>query len=92
MRITLEAMGQLEKDFGGGEFVFEFPQGSTIDGLLRKIGDDFSDLLPASLWNRAESRFRGAVVMMSDGAALRNPAKPLRDGQVIRVFKVLVGG
>jgi len=85
-------MGQLEKDFGGGQFDFEFPPDSTLADLLAKIDDDFSDRLPESLWNRAERKFRGAVVMMSDGGALRDPARPLRDGQEIRLFKVLVGG
>lgn len=92
MRITLIAMGQMEKAFGGGRFDFDLPPGSTTADLLRAIGKDFSDRLPVSLWKRAESRFRGAVVLMSGGAALRDPAQPLRDGQEIRVFKVLVGG
>lgn len=92
MRVSLAAMGQLEKDFGGGTFAWEFPPGTTLAGLLRKIGEEFSDRLPESLWNRAECKFRGAVVMMSDGAALRDPAGTLRDGQEIRILKVLVGG
>lgn len=85
-------MGQLEKAFGGGEFEFDFPKGSSLAVLLRKIGEDFSERLPESLWNRAECRFRGPVVMMSDGAALRDPAGILRDGQEILLFKILVGG
>lgn len=92
MRVRLAAMGQLEKDFGGGRFDFEFPPDSTLADLLERIGDEFSERLPESLWNRAERRFRGAVVMMSGGGALRDPAQPLRDGQEILVFKVLVGG
>ncbi len=92
MRVRLVAMGQLEKDFGGVRFDFEFAPGSTLADLLRKVGEDFSERLPESLWNRAECRFRGAVVMMSDGGPLRNPAGILRDGQEILIFKVLVGG
>ena len=92
MQITLVAMGQLEKAFGGGRFDFEFSPGSTLADLLEKIGNDFSDRLPGSLWNRSARKFRGPVVLMSDGSALRDPAEALRDGQEIRVFKVLVGG
>ena len=92
MRIALVAMGQLEKDFGGKRFAFDFPEGSTLADLLRKIGDEFVGCMGQALWNRAECRFRGPVVMMTGGVALRDPATVLYDGQEILVFKVLVGG
>jgi len=92
MRIALVAMGQMEKDFGGKRFALDFPDGSTLADLLRRIGDDFADVMSEALWNRAECRFRGPVVMMTGGAALRDPATVLREGQEILVYKVFVGG
>jgi len=92
MRIALVAMGQLEKDFGGKHYVFDFPEGSTLADLFRKIGDNFANRLGQALWNRTECRFRGPVVMMTGGVALRDPATVLYEGQEILIFKVLVGG
>jgi len=92
MKIALVAMWQLEKDLGGKRFVFDFPAGSRLSDFLAKIGDDFAGRIPEALWNRAECRFRGPVVLMANGAVLRDPAEALHDGEEIQVFKVLVGG
>jgi len=92
MHVTLIAMWQLEKDLGGKQFTFDFLPGSTLADFLRKFGDTFAGRIPEALWNRVESRFRGPVVMMTNGVPLRNPAEILHDGQEIQVFKVLVGG
>lgn len=92
MKIALIAMWQLEKDLGGKRFVFDVPSGAVLADLLRIFGDEFAGRMPEALWNRAACRFRGPVVMMNDGAVLRDPAEVLHDGQEIQVFKVLVGG
>jgi len=92
MQVTMIAMGQLEKELGGKRFCLDFAPGSTLADFLRKFGQEFADRIPGVLWNQAEGRFRGPVVMMTNGAALRNPAEILRDGQEILIFNVLVGG
>jgi molybdopterin converting factor small subunit len=92
MQVTFVAMGHLEKDFGEKRFTFDLPPGSTLADFLKRFGDEFAGRIPAVLWNQAESRFRGPVVMMANGAALRDPAEILRDGQEILIFNVLVGG
>ena len=92
MKVILVAMGHMEKDLGGKRFTFELPPGSVLADLLREFGNEFSGRIPEVLWNRTEGRFRGPVVLMSNDAALRDPAALLQDGQEVLVYNVLVGG
>jgi sulfur carrier protein ThiS len=92
MKVDMVAMGHLEKDFGGKRFTFNLPPESTLADFLKRFGEELAGRIPAVLWNTDECRFRGPVVMMTNGAALRDPAAILQDGQEIQVFNVLVGG
>ena len=92
MKVKLVAMGNLEKELGSKLFTFDLAPGSRLADLMKKIGDELAGRIPPVLWNQEECRFRGPVVMMTNGKALRNPAESLREGQEILVFNVLVGG
>ena len=92
MEVLLTATGQLEKEFGGSRFRMEFPEGATLGDLLVRIDSDFGDALPRELWNRGARKFRGPVVLVSDGRVVRDSGLRLRKGQEIVLFKVLVGG
>lgn len=92
MIVTVELMGRLERALGEGSASFELADGAALADLLRAFGDRYADRMPASMWNRAGSRFRSPVVLMGNGKALRRPEQALYDGQKIRVFEVLTGG
>lgn len=90
IRITLEARGALEQAFGS-PVCYELAEGATLGDLLERIGSEFGERL-GTLWNQREARFRGPVVIMDGKRAVRDRATPLRDQQVVSLFKAVVGG
>ncbi|MEI6875913.1 MAG: hypothetical protein WCL50_12390 [Spirochaetota bacterium] len=92
MKITLRAVGQLEKNLGRSEIEFDLPESSTLADLLGSLEKDLGDGIPAELWNFKEHRFRGPVILMTDGSIVRDLKSALRDGQEWVACRVLVGG
>ena len=92
IRVTLAVSGTMREHFAQEEFRLEFPEGATLGDLLARIGQDHGERLGTTIWNRAEQRFRGAVVIMAGTRAVKDRATLLQDGQTLKVFKAVVGG
>jgi molybdopterin converting factor small subunit len=90
--VTLEVPGTMREHFDQEAYHLEFPDGATLGDLLVRIGQDHGERMGPSIWNRAENRFRGAVVIMIGTRAVKDRATPLQDGQTVKVFKAVVGG
>jgi hypothetical protein len=92
MELIFAPTGELVNDFGMKNIYIQLPAGAVLGDLLSKIDANFGRVLPAALWNRVDRRFRGPVVLMSDGIVVRGAESPLRNGQEIKAIKVKVGG
>ncbi len=92
MTVHLQANGVLREHFGAQSVEMSLADGSTLADLFAAVGKRWGGTLPAHLWDGATNRFRGPVVLMIDKTAVRHLETPLRDGQEISLFKVVVGG
>jgi hypothetical protein len=92
MELVLTMTGELVGSFGAQTLTIELPEGATLASLLGFIDGRFGASLPPELWNRKESRFRGPVILVSEGGILREPSASLAGVQKILFFRPLVGG
>lgn len=74
------------------QFELTLKDQATVADLYNTIGESLGDKLPESIWNREKSRFRGPVLLVSDGKLIRDEAIRLYDGQKIELRRYLVGG
>jgi molybdopterin converting factor small subunit len=91
IQVTLQAQGTLEEVFGPAACC-ELADGATLGDLLDRIDAEHGERLAGTIWNRREKRFRGPVVIMLGRRAVKDRATPLRDRQVVSLFKAVVGG
>ena len=92
MTIRLQAKGELRECFGEGMVEVPLAEGSTLAGLLAAVEARWGGSLPPHLWDTEAGRFRGPVVFMIGKTPVRDMETPLRDGEDVSLFKVLVGG
>ena len=92
MRVFLQAKGMLQRHLGAEPREIRLPDNATLRDLLDHFHRHLSPSLPAYLWNAAERRFRGPVVITLGERVATNPTTPLADGQTIRLYKGFVGG
>jgi molybdopterin converting factor small subunit len=90
--VRVQVKGELREHFGGDRVDLDLADGATLGDLVAAVGERWGRSLPSYLWDREAAGFRGPVVIMIDRTAVRDPKTPLRDGQDISLFKVLVGG
>jgi hypothetical protein len=64
MQVTLKGIGPMRDYLGEAPSIVELPEGSTLGDLLLCIERDFKEQLTGSIWNWAEHRFRGPVVIV----------------------------
>jgi molybdopterin converting factor small subunit len=91
IRVTLLSSGPMLDYFGERELL-ELPDGATLGDLLERIGAEHGERLAGSIWNRKEGRFRGPVVIMVGGRAVKDRATPLQDQAQVNLIKAVVGG
>ena len=91
MEVTLEFSGVMEKYYPRKRQELTLPEGACLSDLFQCIGH-LSPALPESVWHFAENRFRGPVLVLSDGGVLRDEDTKLYNGQVIRAMRCLMGG
>lgn len=92
IQVTLEMAGNLQEPFGQAVYQVELPDGANLGDLLVRIEAYLGGRPVGSIWNWTEHRFRGAVVLMIGSRAVKDRATLLRDGQVVKAFKAVVGG
>lgn len=78
--------------FPCAQFTLTLKDQATLADLYKKIGESIGDKLPEAIWNREKSRFRGPVLLTSNGKLIREETTQLHDGQKIELRRFLVGG
>ena len=92
MKVNLIAKGTLKKYFGAEKISIELPEKAKVSDLLIQIDQTMGDHIPDFLWNKAESRFRGPVVITLNKKVVTDLSINIFDGQEIKIYKPLVGG
>lgn len=92
MQVILRSHGLLKKYFGQNAHRVELPESATVSDLFKYIERRWMDRMPHFLWNGKEHRFRGPVVVIVDGKAIRRRNTPLMHNQEVDLYKASVGG
>ena len=91
MKVTLEFNGVMENYYPDKQVDVSVPESATLADLFQCIGR-LKPALPESIWHYGENRFRGPVLITSDGRVLRDKNEKLYTGQLVRLRRVLMGG
>ena len=92
MQVYLLPQGTLKTYFDKKMIEITLHENATVKDLLAHIGQDMGSRIPDFLWNKAESRFRGPVVITIDKKVVSDLSVRLLNGQEIHLYKALVGG
>jgi molybdopterin converting factor small subunit len=92
MTIRLRVFGALETYLGGARLAVKLPAGASLRNLLDLIDAQWGDKLPPQFWNAETKRFRGPVLIMSQGIDMYDEDTPLSDQQEIMLLVPLAGG
>jgi len=92
MVVRVRVFGVLSQYMGGTHQAVEMPAGATLGDLLEEIGRRWGEQLPEQLWDRAEGRFRGAVILRAGGSDLHDLGAPLPEGQEVAILMPMAGG
>jgi hypothetical protein len=66
--------------------------GNRLKDVFEALDNEIGDILPNSIWNRVKKRFRGPVLIIADGKILRDENTIVKDGQLLKIKRFLVGG
>jgi hypothetical protein len=66
--------------------------GNRLKDVFEALDNEIGEILPNSIWNRAKKRFRGPVLIIADGKILRDEDTIIKDGQLLKIKRFLVGG
>ena len=92
MKVNIEAIGIMKNYFPFAQLEVTLGGQATLADLYHEIGISLGDKLPDAIWNREKSRFRGPVLLSSNGQLIKDDITCLHDGQKIELRRYLVGG
>lgn len=92
MQIILEFDRVLAKHYPQKMLSLELKDNGVLGDLFQSIGRLEEHRLPESIWNYADNRFRGPVLMTTGGRVIRKENEKLFNGQRIKLRRCIVGG
>lgn len=92
MQIRVQPAGVISQHFPEEVMVFTLEEKSTLSDLYDEIGYSIGGNLPESIWNKNKNRFRGPIIVASNGIVLKSEDTLLRDNQLIKLKRFLIGG
>ncbi|HLC03194.1 MAG TPA: MoaD/ThiS family protein [Anaerolineales bacterium] len=92
MIISLRLFGALSKRFGGAKADVELPEGAVLRDLLDAIDSRWGATLAPDFWEGGAKRFKGSVMLMSEGMDLTDESSALVDEQEVMVLMPVSGG
>jgi len=92
MRVTVRFFGLFKRYAGEAQRVFDLPEGSCTDDLLRLIGEEHGSRLPDHLWDPESGRFHRSVrITRGKGPAL-GEMETLEEGDELLLLFAMAGG
>jgi molybdopterin converting factor small subunit len=92
MVVRLRVFGVLSQHMDGIHQAVDLPEGATLGDLLAEIGRRWGEQLPEQLWDLADGRFRGAVILRAGDSDLYDLGAPLPEGQEVAILMPIAGG
>ena len=92
MQIRVQPAGIIRHHFPEEEMTFTLEKNASLADLYDEIGFSIGSRLPESIWNHKKNRFRGPIIVSSDNVVLKSEDTLLRDNQLIKLKRFLVGG
>ena len=92
MEIILEFDQVLARHYPRKLLSLDVADNGCLGDLFRSIGRLEEHGLPESIWNYAENRFRGPVLITTGGRVIRKENEKLFNGQRIKLRRCIVGG
>jgi len=92
VKVTVRFFGLFKRYIGEGERVFDLPEGSSAGDLLRLIGEEYGQRLPADLWDTDPGRFYRTVRVSRKGGPFLDETEPLNDGNELLLLFTVAGG
>lgn len=92
IQVTVQVAGTIKLFFSNTHFTLNLKNQATLKDLYMEIGNKYGDQLSESVWNHKKNKFRGPVVVSSQGDVLRKEQTVLRDDQCIKISRFLIGG
>jgi len=92
MEVTLKISGTMERFFPEKKIRFIFKGEAVLSDIYQTMGLLYGSKISKAVWNHKKNRFRGPVIISSDGRLLKNDDEKLYDGQIIELKRFLIGG
>ncbi len=92
MRVQVRFTGIVRHYTGVKEKNYELPEGSRVADLLRLIGREFAQQLPANMWNAREECFHPLIKAGRKGTPFADEEEELRDGDEVYILSRMAGG
>lgn len=92
MKIYYRAEGVMRSLLPDEQYSLELEAPSTLEQFCQAFGEKEAWRLPNSIWDSAKGKFRGPVVIKSDGTRVSRMDVPLHDGVEITLCLYIIGG
>ena len=92
MIVRLRVFGVISTRLGGAKAEVELPEGAVLRDLLDAIDARWGATLAPDFWEPGTKRFKGSVLLVSEGMDLMDESSPLADEQQVMVLMPVSGG
>lgn len=82
----------MERFFPEKEIRLVLKKEAVLSDLYQNMGRLYGPEISVAVWNHKKNRFRGPVIISSDGRLLKGEDENLYDGQIIELKRFLIGG
>jgi len=92
MDVILKISGTMERFFPEKKIRLVLKKEAVLSDLYQILGRLYGPKISVAVWNHKKNRFRGPVIISSDGRLLKSEHENLYDGQIIELKRFLIGG
>ena len=92
MNVNITFCGPLARYAGIGKTQVELSEIACFEDLLSEIGRQYGPNMPPLIWDAARIRFTHHVLAMKGFKHLSDLRAPLKNGEEIKFFLVMLGG
>jgi len=84
--------GYIRSHFKEDKYELMLKENATIKNLFEEVDKLMGKDLSKAIWNHDKKCFRGPVVVRVDGNIVKQESYNLKNGQVVEISRLLVGG
>ena len=92
MKVNITFSGPLARYAGIEKARIELPESACFEDLLTEIGRRYGSNMPPLIWDPARGCFTHHVLVIKGLKHLTDLKEPLKEGEEIKFFLVMLGG